>query len=228
MNTAVIIPAYNEERSIGKVIQDIPDKGNKLVLVCNNGSTDQTVQVAEQAGAVVLTENRKGYGYACLKGMEYLKSLPEGPKNVVFMDGDYSDFPEQMNDLLREIEENGHELVIGSRALGNNERGSMTIPQRFGNWLSGFLIGLIYHQKVSDLGPFRALPWNKLLELDMQDKTFGWTVEMQIKAIKKNYSYKEIAVDYRKRIGKSKVSGTIKGTLLAGYKIIYTIIKYAK
>lgn len=228
MKTAVIIPAFNEEQSIGKVIQDIPDKEDKLVLVCNNGSTDRTVEVAKKAGAVVLTEHRKGYGYACLKGMDYLKSLPKGPDYVVFMDGDYSDFPIQMNDLLSEIEENGHELVIGSRVMGRNERGSMTLPQRFGNWLSGFLIGIIYHQKVSDLGPFRALPWQKLLALDMQDKTFGWTVEMQIKAIKMKYSYKEIPVDYRKRIGKSKVSGTIKGTLLAGYKIIYTIIKYAK
>lgn len=228
MKTAVIIPAFNEEQSIGKVIEDIPDKDNKLILVCNNGSTDLTEKVASEAGALVLTETRKGYGYACLKGIRHLEGLATHPQNVVFMDGDYSDFPIQMNDLLHQIEANNHDLVIGSRALGNNERGSMTIPQRFGNWLSGFLIGIIYRQKVSDLGPFRAIKWHKLLELNMQDKTFGWTVEMQIKAIKQQFSYKEIAVDYRKRIGKSKVSGTIKGTLLAGYKIIYTIIKYAK
>jgi len=228
VKTAVIIPAFNEEQSIGKVIDDIPDKSDKIVLVCNNGSTDNTEKEALNAGAMVLTENRKGYGYACLKGIQFLKELPSPPEYVVFMDGDYSDFPIQMNDLLHQVEVNNYDLVIGSRAMGNNERGSMTLPQRFGNWLSGFLIGIIYRQEVSDLGPFRAIKWNRLLELNMQDKTFGWTVEMQIKAIKQKFSYKEIAVDYRKRIGKSKVSGTIKGTLLAGYKIIYTIIKYAK
>jgi len=227
VRTAVIIPAFNEEGSIGKVIADIPDKDNKLVLVCNNGSTDSTAEVAQKAGATVLTENRKGYGYACLKGIDYLKSLSSAPPTVVFMDGDYSDYPEDMNRLLAEIS-NGFDLVIGSRALGTHERGAMTIPQRFGNWLSGVMINLMYGQKVTDLGPFRAIKWQKLLELNMQDKTYGWTVEMQAKAIKKGFSYHEIPVDYRKRIGKSKVSGTVKGTLLAGIKIIYTIIKYAK
>lgn len=225
MKINVIIPAFNEEHSIGKVIADIPAELDVEVLVCNNGSTDQTAINAQRAGAVVLDEPRKGYGYACLKGMDYISKKDQKPDTVVFIDGDYSDFPGQMPLLLKEIEA-GYDLVIGSRAMGSSESGSMTIPQRFGNWLSGRLIWLLYKQQVTDLGPFRALPWKKLEALQMQDKTFGWTVEMQVKAIKKGYRYKEVAVDYRKRIGKSKVSGTVKGTLLAGFKIIYTIFKY--
>lgn len=226
MKIGVLIPAFNEGKSIAKVINDIPSHLNAQVIVCNNGSTDNTAQAAKSAGAIVVNEPRKGYGYACLKGMSYIINQNASPDVVVFMDGDYSDYPEEMVLLLGEIEK-GNDLVIGSRALGNSEKGSMTIPQQFGNWLSGFLIKLIWKQPVSDLGPFRAIKWDKLQDLKMQDKTFGWTVEMQIKAIKRKYNYKEIAVNYRKRIGKSKVSGTIKGTLLAGFKIIFTIIKYA-
>ena len=225
MKVSVIIPAFNEEHSIGRVISDIPAALKAEVVVCNNGSTDKTVQNAREAGATVLDEPRKGYGNACLKGMEYLTQKADQPDVVVFIDGDYSDFPGQMPSLIAEIEK-GYDLVIGSRALGESESGSMTIPQRFGNWLSGRLIWLLYKQEVTDLGPFRAIPWQKLKALNMQDKTFGWTVEMQVKAIKKGYRYKEVPVDYRKRIGKSKVSGTLKGTLLAGIKIIYTIFKY--
>jgi glycosyltransferase involved in cell wall biosynthesis len=226
MKVAVIIPAFNEEQAIGNVVKDIPKAIGAAVLVCNNGSTDRTVEEAEKAGAIVLTENRKGYGYACLKGMSYIEqNLPETDV-VVFIDGDYSDYPEEMPKLLHEINA-GHDIVIGSRALGKSEKGSMTIPQRFGNWLSGFLIRLIWGVKVTDLGPFRALKWEKLKALKMQDPTYGWTVEMQIKAIKMKMSYKEIPVDYRQRIGTSKVSGTIKGAIFAGTKILYTIFKYA-
>jgi glycosyltransferase involved in cell wall biosynthesis len=226
MKVAVIIPAFNEVQAIGNVVNDIPKAIGATVLVCNNGSTDRTVEVAEKAGAIVLTENRKGYGYACLKGMSYIEqNLPETDV-VVFIDGDYSDYPEEMPKLLHEIEAS-HDIVIGSRALGQSEKGSMTIPQRFGNWLSGFLIRLIWGVKVTDLGPFRALKWEKLKALKMQDPTYGWTVEMQIKAIKMKMSYKEIPVDYRQRIGTSKVSGTIKGAIFAGTKILYTIFKYA-
>lgn len=225
MNISVIIPAINEEQSIGRVIRDIPPELNAQVLVCNNGSSDHTAEKAREAGAIVLDEPKKGYGNACLKGMEYLTQQKGSTDVVVFIDGDYSDFPGQMPLLIKEIKA-GYDLVIGSRALGKSEAGSMTIPQRFGNWLSGRLIWLLYRQNVTDLGPFRAISWNKLQALQMEDKTFGWTVEMQVKAIKKGYKYREVSVDYRKRIGKSKVSGTVKGTLLAGIKIIYTIFKY--
>lgn len=226
MKVAVIIPAYNEEQAIGNVVNDIPKDIDTTVLVCNNGSTDKTAEVAQKAGAIVLTENRKGYGFACLKGMAYIEqSLPE-IDTVVFIDGDYSDYPEEMTKLLKEIED-GHDIVIGSRSLGQSEKGSMTIPQRFGNSLSGFLIRLIWGVAVTDLGPFRALKWEKLKALKMQDPTYGWTVEMQIKAIKMKMSYKEVAVNYRQRIGTSKVSGTVKGAIFAGTKILYTIFKYA-
>lgn len=226
MKVAVIIPAYNEEQAIGNVVNDIPKDIDTTVLVCNNGSTDKTAEVAQKAGAIVLTENRKGYGFACLKGMAYIEqSLPE-IDTVVFIDGDYSDYPEEMPKLIKEIKD-GHDIVIGSRSLGQSEKGSMTIPQRFGNSLSGFLIRLIWGVAVTDLGPFRALKWEKLKALKMQDPTYGWTVEMQIKAIKMKMSYKEVAVNYRQRIGTSKVSGTVKGAIFAGTKILYTIFKYA-
>jgi len=226
MKIAIIIPAFNEEKSIAKVINSIPAKVNALVLVCNNGSTDNTEYVAKNAGATVLTENNKGYGHACLKGMEYLRKQRINPDIVVFLDGDFSDYPEEMPLLIEEIER-GADIVIGSRALGRAEKGAMTQPQIFGNWLSGKLIKLIWGVNLSDLGPFRAIKWNKLLELNMQDKTYGWTVEMQIKAIKQKMIYKEVSVNYRKRIGQSKVSGTIKGAFMAGIKILYTIFKYA-
>ncbi|MCI4669363.1 MAG: glycosyltransferase family 2 protein [Bacteroidia bacterium] len=223
----VIIPAFNEEGSIGKVIRDIPAGLVREVVVVNNGSKDDTVGKAKEAGATVLTENRKGYGYACLKGIEYLRSAPMGSKAdiIVFLDGDYSDFPEEMPKLLSPIIEEGYEMVIGSRTLGNRQRGSMTPQQIFGNWLATNLIKLLYKVEFSDLGPFRAIRFDKLLEIDMQDKTYGWTVEMQVKAAKMGVRSTEVAVDYRKRIGKSKVSGTVKGTILAGYKIIGTIFK---
>ncbi|MFY0672086.1 MAG: glycosyltransferase family 2 protein [Bacteroidia bacterium] len=226
MRVAVIIPAFNEENAIANVVRDIPSEIEATILVCNNGSSDRTAAVAKEAGALVLTENRKGYGYACLKGMNYIENHLPNTDVVVFIDGDYSDYPEEMPKLLNEIEA-GFDIVIGSRALGQSEKGSMTIPQRFGNWLSGILIRLIWGVKVTDLGPFRAMKWKQLQKLNMQDPTYGWTVEMQIKAIKGKMAYKEIAVNYRQRIGTSKVSGTVKGAIFAGTKILYTIFKYA-
>ena len=223
MKISVIIPAYNEEQSIGKVVSDIPDFVSEIVVV-NNDSTDTTVEVAEKAGATVLTETRKGYGYACLKGMDYLRSKKIDV--VVFLDGDYSDYPEEMVGLLKPIEQDGYDMVIGSRVLGNRERGALTPQQVFGNWLATRLMKVFYGVSYSDLGPFRAIKWSSLERLNMQDPTYGWTIEMQLKAAKLKMKTTEIAVNYRVRIGVSKVSGTIKGAVMAGIKIIWTIFKY--
>jgi glycosyltransferase involved in cell wall biosynthesis len=223
---AVIIPAINEEKSIGKVIGEIPKELSAEIIVCNNGSTDHTELVAKQFGAIVLTETRKGYGWACLKGMEYLSSKTEKPDIVVFIDGDYSDYPQEMTAVIKPILEDQFDFVIGSRALGNRQRGSMTFPQVFGNWLATKLMRLFHRVKYSDLGPFRAIRYDSLMALGMKDKTYGWTIEMQIKAAKNKLKITEVPVNYKKRIGVSKVSGTVKGTILAGYKIILTIFKY--
>lgn len=229
MNTIIIdvvIPAFNEQESIEKVINDIPHKIVRDIVVVDNKSTDKTAINAEKAGAAVLSEKRQGYGWACLKGIHYLEEKNKQPDILVFLDGDYSDYPQQLDQLIKPIIDSDFDMVIGSRALGDREKGSMTIPQLFGNWLSTRLMKIIYGAKFTDLGPFRAIKFKKLLEMDMQDKTYGWTVEMQIKAAKLNYRYTEVAVDYRKRIGFSKVSGTIKGAIMAGIKIIYLIFKY--
>ena len=223
---AVIIPAYNEENSIGHVIRDIPDSLIKEVIVINNASTDSTEEKAKKVGATVLKEANQGYGYACLKGIDYAKNLRPQPDVVVFLDADYSDHPQEMTELLKPILEADVDMVIGSRALGEREAGSMTAAQIFGNWLATTLLKLIYGVSYTDLGPFRAIKFQKLLDLNMQDKTYGWTVEMQLKAAKLGYSYDEVPVSYRRRIGKSKISGTISGTIKAGYKILYTIFKY--
>lgn len=222
----VIIPAINEQDSIGKVINEIPEGLVEEVIVCNNGSTDLTEKNAIAAGATVLNESRKGYGYACLKGMEYLTQKETKPDIVVFIDGDYSDYPSEMPKVLQPIIDDKADFVIGSRALGKREKGSMTFPQVFGNWLATRLMRLFHRVKYSDLGPFRAIRYESLMALGMKDKTFGWTIEMQIKAAKNKLRHTEVPVNYKKRIGKSKVSGTVKGTIMAGYKIILTIFKY--
>ena len=222
----VIIPAYNEEESIPKVLADIPKDLVRDILVCNNASTDNTKSAALAGGAIVLDQPNKGYGNACLKGIEYLKNKPveERPDIVVFLDGDYSDHPEEMPLLVAPLL-NGHDMVIGSRALGNMESGAMMPQQIFGNWLATNLIRLFYKYHFTDLGPFRSIKYDRLMELNMQDRDFGWTVEMQVKAAKMKFKCTEVPVTYRQRIGVSKVSGTIKGTILAGHKILWTIFK---
>lgn len=223
----VIIPAFNEEGSIHKVIAEIPQELISEVIVVDNNSNDNTTQVARKAGATVLMEKRQGYGFACLKGIEYAKSMLEQPDIIVFMDGDYSDYPIQSYDLVDPILNKNMDMVIGSRAVGNRERGSMTPQQIWGNRIATILMKLIYGIETTDLGPFRAIRFDKLLEIGMKDQTYGWTVEMQVKAAKYKLNTCEVPVNYRKRIGVSKVSGTVKGTVLAGYKIITTIFKYA-
>ncbi|PZX61067.1 glycosyltransferase involved in cell wall biosynthesis [Algoriphagus ratkowskyi] len=221
----VIIPAYNEEKSIPKVIGDVPSLVRNIVIA-NNNSTDNTGIVAEAAGAKVVFEPQKGYGKACLTAMDWIKNQQVQPDIVVFLDGDYSDYPEDLLDLIQPILDGRSDMVIGSRALGEREAGSMTLPQVFGNWLATTMMKYMQGAKFSDLGPFRAIVWSKLLELNMIDQNFGWTIEMQIKAHKAGLRYTEVPVNYRKRIGVSKVSGTVKGVFGAGYKIIYTIFRY--
>ena len=222
----VIIPAYNEEKSIIKVIQDIPSVVDEIIIVDNN-SSDQTAKNAQEAGAKVLTEIKKGYGNACLKGMSYVKSQTHQTDIIVFLDGDFSDYPEELTKLIAPIINDNIDFVIGARVSEFREKGSMTRPQIFGNWLATTLMSLLFNSKFTDLGPFRAIKYHKLLALKMEDKTYGWTVEMQLKALKNNYSYLEIPVKYRNRIGVSKVSGTIKGAIFAGVNILYWIFKYS-
>lgn len=221
----VIIPAYNEEKSIPKVVSEIPDFVRHIV-VANNNSTDKTGEVAEAAGAKVVFEAQKGYGKACLTAMDWIKKQEIQPDIVVFLDGDYSDYPEEMRDLVQPILDGKSDMVIGSRALGMREKGSMTFPQVFGNWLATTMMKYMQGAEFSDLGPFRAIVWKKLLDLNMVGQNFGWTIEMQIKAHKAGLRYTEVPVNYRKRIGVSKVSGTVKGVIGAGYKIIFTIFRY--
>ncbi len=221
----VIIPAFNEEKSIARVIGDIPSLV-RHVVVANNNSTDRTAEVAIASGAKVVFEPQKGYGKACLAAMDWIKKQEVQPHILVFLDGDYSDYPQELVELIAPIAAGKADLVLGSRALGEREAGSMTIPQVFGNALATTLMRWMYGAKFSDLGPFRAIHWGKLIALGMVDQNFGWTIEMQIKAHQAGLNYLELPVRYRKRIGVSKVSGTVKGVIGAGYKIIFTIFKY--
>ncbi|CAM4015461.1 MULTISPECIES: glycosyltransferase family 2 protein [Flavobacterium] len=224
-NVKVIIPAFNEEEAIANVINEIPDCVSEIIVVDNN-STDQTSIVASKAGATVLKETRKGYGYACLKGLDYIANLNESIDIVVFLDGDYSDYPEELTKIITPIIDENIDFVIGARVKELRESGSMTPQQVFGNWLATFLMKIFFKSTFSDLGPFRAMKYDKLVALQMEDKTYGWTVEMQLKVLKQKMSYREIPVRYKNRIGVSKVSGTLKGTIMAGIKIIGWILKY--
>ena len=220
----VVIPAFNEEHSIGKVINAIPHVPRKNIIVVNNNSTDNTQKVIESLGATALFEPRKGYGWACLKGCALVEEMKG--ETLVFLDGDYSDYPQQLPQVIAPIYQQNVDLVIGSRALGNREKGSMTIPQHFGNWLASKLLKIFYAVNYTDLGPFRAIRFESYKTLGMSDKTYGWTIEMQIKAAQKKLNYCEVSVDYKARIGVSKVSGKIKGAVMAGIKIIFAVFKY--
>lgn len=222
MKISVIIPAFNEERSIGKVITDISKELVHEIIVVDNACTDRTVEVAESAGARVVREERRGYGYACLAGIAALNA----PDIVVFLDGDYSDYPAEMSMLVQPVLNGEAEMVIGSRTRGTREKGALLPQARFGNALATFLIRLLFGVHYTDLGPFRAIRYDRLREMNMQDKTFGWTVEMQVKAAKMGIRVCEVPVSYRKRIGQSKITGTVQGTIKAGYKILATIFRY--
>jgi len=225
-NIKVIIPAYNEAESIAKVIEDVPKDVSEIIVISNN-STDETETEAQKAGATVLSEEKRGYGHACLKGMDYIARQTPKPDIVVFLDGDYSDYPEELSKIVAPIVEENIDFVIGARVKKLREDGSMTFPQKFGNWLATSLMRLFFNSTFTDLGPFRAIKYEKLLLLNMEDKTYGWTVEMQLKALKQKFSYREVPVHYRNRIGVSKVSGTVKGAIFAGVKILSWIFKYS-
>ncbi|MBQ4912970.1 glycosyltransferase family 2 protein [Maribacter sp. MMG018] len=226
VNIKVIIPAFNEADSIASVINELPKTVSETIVV-NNNSSDETVKNAESAGATVLTEKRKGYGYACLCGMDYVAKQSKKPDIIVFIDGDYSDYPEELDKIVAPIIENDLDFVVGARKKSLREEGSMTPQQVFGNWLATFLMQLFFRAKFTDLGPFRAIKYEKLKELEMEDKTYGWTVEMQLKILRKKMTYTEVPVRYKKRIGVSKVSGTVKGSIFAGIKILGWIFKYS-
>ncbi len=215
---AVIIPALNEEQAIGKVLNAVPAWADR-VIVADNGSTDATAQVAHAHGATVVSEPQRGYGAACLAGIAAL----EEPDVVVFLDADHSDHPEEMARLVDPIATGEADLVIGSRVLGEREPGALPPQARWGNWLACTLIRWFWTVRYTDLGPFRAVRWDVLRELGMADRDYGWTVEMQIKAAQRGCRVREVPVSYRKRIGRSKVSGTLKGVVLAGTKILSTI-----
>ena len=220
---SVIIPAYNEENAIDSVIRDIPKKMIDRIIVVDNGSEDNTFSKAQNAGAYVVSEPRRGYGNACLKG---LLNLDPDTEIVVFLDGDYSDYPEDMEHLVRPIVTNKTDITIGSRLVGKREEGALLLRACIGNRLATFLIRIFWGFRFTDLGPFRAIRYKSLMQMDMKDKDFGWTVEMQIKALINKFRIIEVPVRYRKRIGQSKITGTLKGSVNAGIKIIYTILKY--
>jgi glycosyltransferase involved in cell wall biosynthesis len=222
----VIIPAFNEEHAVGLVVDEIPKHLVREIVVVDNNSTDKTALVAAEHGATALSEKRQGYGWACTKAIAYFQASASTPDIVVFLDADHSDYPEEMVDVLKPILEDGYDMVIGSRALGQRESGSMTQQQVFGNWLATTLMHWFYGIRFTDLGPFRAIRFDKLLALKMSEMTYGWTVEMQVKAAKQGMKCCEVPVNYRQRIGFSKVSGTVKGTIGAGYKILVTIFKH--
>jgi len=223
---AVIIPALNEEATLPSVLADIPRELVEEIVVVDNGSSDRTAAVARMNGATVLREPRRGYGAACLAGIAYLET--KTPDVVVFLDGDYSDCPEELSLVVRPIVAGEYDFVIGSRTKGLAEPGALLPQARFGNALATFLMRLLYGFSFSDLGPFRAIRFSSLLTLGMVDRNYGWTVEMQIKAVRKGLRITEVPVHYRKRSGgASKVTGTLKGTFLAGYKILWTVLRYA-
>ncbi len=222
----VIIPAFNEQNAVGLVVDEIPKDWVSEIIVVDNGSSDDTFAQAERSGATALRENRRGYGQACLRGMEHIANSTTQPDIVVFLDGDHSDYPAQLPELVQPILSGEVDLVIGSRALGQKERGSMTPQQVFGNWLATTLIRWFYGVSYTDLGPFRAVRYSSLMALGMTDTNYGWTVEMQLKAAKLKLRTLDVPVNYRQRIGVSKVSGTVKGTIMAGYKIIFTIFRH--
>ena len=219
----VIIPAYNEEASIDLVLGDLPPTLVRRVLVVDNGSTDRTAAVAAAAGALVVHEPRRGYGSACLAGIRRLAVDP--PRIVAFLDADYSDHPEDLAALVEPLTAGAADLVVGSRVLGKREPGALLPQARFGNWLATRLIRRLYGEPMTDLGPFRAILWDRLVALEMNDPDFGWTAEMQVKAARAGLRYREVPVAYRRRIGTSKITGTLSGTLRAGWKILYTIFR---
>ncbi|MCH9651449.1 MAG: glycosyltransferase family 2 protein [Deltaproteobacteria bacterium] len=222
----VVIPAFNEQDSLPLVLRDLPRPPVQRIIVADNNSTDDTARVALEGGAVVVPAPRQGYGSACLSGLEYLRRH-EPPEIVVFIDGDYSDHPEELPRIIEPILEDRADMVIGSRVLGQRERGALLPQARAGNFVACWLMRLLYRHRYTDLGPFRAIRWSSLEALAMEDPDFGWTAEMQVKALRHHLRVVEVAASYRKRVGVSKITGTLKGTFMAGYKILWTVFRYS-
>ena len=223
----VVIPAFNEEASLPLVLKALAATRARRVVVADNNSTDRTAEVARDSGADVVNAARQGYGSACLVGIAEL-ARKDPPEIVVFVDADYSDHPEELGTLVEPIERGLCDLVIGSRILGEREPGALLPQARIGNILATLLIRALYGHKFTDLGPFRAIRWESLQALHMADPDFGWTAEMQVKALRGGLRVLEVPVSYRRRVGVSKITGTIRGTVLAGIKIISTILHYSR
>lgn len=221
----VVIPALDEEAALPRVLADIPCPPVRRVVVADNGSRDRTAEVARAAGAEVVHEPRRGYGSACLAALAHLEADPPGV--VVFLDADYSDRPDELPQLLAPVERGNAELVVGSRTLGSREPGALSPQQRVGNGLACGALRVLYGVRYTDLGPFRAVRWEPLQRLQMRDRDYGWTVEMQVKAARAGLRYAEVAVSYRRRVGVSKISGTLTGTLAASRKILWTLARHA-
>jgi glycosyltransferase involved in cell wall biosynthesis len=224
----VVIPAWNEEGSIGRVIDALPKDYVERVIVADNNSTDYTATVAAKFGATVIPAARQGYGSACLAALAHLAALSDDqrPEIVVFVDADFSDHPEQLPLLVDPIIDGEADFVLGSRMLKTQPAGALLPQAIFGNKLACFLMRLLFNKTYTDLGPFRAISWGALETLQMSDPDFGWTVEMQIKAARHRLRTAEVAVDYRPRIGYSKITGTLWGTVRAGYKILLTLFRH--
>jgi len=220
----VVIPALDEREAIGRVLAALPSQALRHVIVVDNGSTDGTADVARSAGALVVREPRRGYGRACLAGLAELDR--RGPPDVVaFLDADYSDHPEELSQLVAPIVEDRADMVVGSRMLRPESRRALLPQARFGNRLAALLLRRLYGLEATDLGPFRAIRWSTLAALGMRDPDFGWTVEMQARAARAGVRYREVAVSYRPRIGRSKISGTLAGSARAGAKILWTLAR---
>jgi glycosyltransferase involved in cell wall biosynthesis len=223
----VVIPARNEEASLPRVLDALPRPPVRRVVVADNSSTDDTAAAATRGGAVVVREARPGYGSACLRALGHLREN-DPPEIVVFLDADYSDHPEELPRLIEPLLRGKADLVIGSRILGAREPGALLPQARVGNLVACLLILLLYRHRYTDLGPFRAVRWSALEQLQMEDPDFGWTAEMQVKALRHGLRVVEVPVSYRRRLGTSKITGTVKGTLLAGYKILFTVLRYSR
>ncbi|HXU29548.1 MAG TPA: glycosyltransferase family 2 protein [Thermoanaerobaculia bacterium] len=223
----VVIPALNEEASLPLVLADLPHPPVRRVVVADNGSADATGRVAAQGGAVVVPAERRGYGSACLAGLAWLREN-DPPDVVVFIDADYSDHPEELPQVIAPILAGSADVVIGSRVLGRRERGALLPQARAGNLVACLLIRLLYGHRYTDLGPFRAARWDALERVGMSDPNFGWTAELQVKALRAGLRVVEVPVSYRKRVGVSKITGTIRGTIAAGYKILWTVLRYSR
>jgi glycosyltransferase involved in cell wall biosynthesis len=225
-STDVVIPAFNEEASLPLVLAAIPSPPVRRIVVTDNASTDRTAEVAREGGAEVVREDRRGYGSACLTALAYIRQN-DPPEIVVFIDADYSDHPQELVELIAPITDGRADLVIGSRTLGRREPGALLPQARAGNLVACALIRLLYRHRYSDLGPFRAIRWDALERIEMQDPDFGWTAEMQVKALRYGLRAVEVPVSYRRRVGVSKITGTLSGTLRAGYKILFTVLRYS-